>query len=46
MKYSPLIWRYVVNVKLMVKILSIFLVFLENINFVFNWHYIQAFGKS
>ena len=46
MKYSPTILRYVVNVKLRVKIWSIFLVFLENINFIFNWHYSQAFGKS
>ena len=30
---SLLIWRYVVNVKLMVKILSIFMAFFENMNF-------------
>ena len=33
MKSSPLIWRYVVNVKASVKISSIFVAFLENINF-------------
>ena len=33
MKSSQLIWRYVVNVKSMLKILSIFVAFLENINF-------------
>ena len=32
-KSSPLIWRYVVSVKLMVKISSIFVAFLENMNF-------------
>ena len=34
MKSSPLIWRYVVNVKSTVKILSIFVAFLENMNFI------------
>ena len=40
MKCSPLIWRYVVNVKSTVKISSIFVAFLENINFNMNdiWH--------
>ena len=33
MKSSPLIWRYVVNIKLMVKISSIFVAFVENMNF-------------
>ena len=33
MKSSPLIWRYVVDVKLTVKILLIFVAFLENMNF-------------
>ena len=33
MKSSPSIWRYVVNVKLTVKNLSIFVAFLENMNF-------------
>ena len=33
MKSSPSIWRYVVNVKSTVKILSIFVAFLENMNF-------------
>ena len=33
MKSSPSIWRYVVSVKLTVKILSIFVAFLENMNF-------------
>ena len=33
MKSLPSIWRYVVNVKSTVKILSIFVAFLENINF-------------
>ena len=33
MKSSPSIWRYVVNVKSMVKISSIFVAFLENKNF-------------
>jgi hypothetical protein len=32
-KISLSIWRYVVSVKLMVKILSIFVAFLENMNF-------------
>ena len=34
MKSSPSIWRYVVSVKSMVKILSIFVAFLENMNFI------------
>ena len=34
MKSSPSIWRYVVNVKSTVKILSIFVAFLENVNFM------------
>ena len=33
MKSSPSIWHYVVNVKSTVKILSIFVAFLENMNF-------------
>ena len=33
MKSSPPIWHYVVDVKLTVKILSIFVAFLENMNF-------------
>ena len=33
MKSSPSIWHYVVSVKWMVKISSIFVVFLENTNF-------------
>ena len=33
MKSSPLIWHLLHNVKLTVKILSIFVAFLENINF-------------
>ena len=33
MKFSPSIWRYVVNVKSTVKISSIFVAFLENMNF-------------
>ena len=33
MKSSPSIWRYVVSVKSMVKISSIFVAFLENMNF-------------
>ena len=33
MKSSPSIWHYAVSVKLMVKILSIFVAFLENTNF-------------
>ena len=43
MKSSPSIWRYVVNVKSTVKISSIFVAFLENMNFksacpgVFGW---------
>ena len=37
MKSSPSIWRYVVNIKSTVKILSIFVAFLENMNkFVFS----------
>ena len=35
MKSSPSIWRYVVNVKLTVKILSIFMAFLESMNFMY-----------
>ena len=46
-KSSPLIWHYVVSVKLTVKILSIFVAFLENTNFNQNgpqshfgpWHF-------
>ena len=34
MKSSLSIWRYVVNVKLTVKILLIFVAFLENVNFI------------
>ena len=34
-KFFKIIWRYVVNVKSMVKILSIFVAFLENMNFIF-----------
>ena len=34
MKSSPSIWRYVVNVKSMVKILSILVAFLEKMNFM------------
>ena len=34
MKSSLSIWRYVVNVKYMIKISSIFVVFLGNINFI------------
>jgi hypothetical protein len=34
MKSSPSIWRYEVNVKSTVKILSIFMAFLENMNFI------------
>ena len=37
MKSSPLIWLYVVNVKSTVKILSIFVAFLENVNFKTNY---------
>ena len=33
MKSAPLIWHYVVGVKLTVKIFSIFVAFLENMNF-------------
>ena len=33
MKSSPVIWHYVVNVKLPVKISSISVAFLENMNF-------------
>ena len=33
MKSSPWIWRYVGNVKSTVKILSVFVAFLENMNF-------------
>ena len=33
MKSSQSIWRYVVNIKSMVKILSILAAFLENMNF-------------
>ena len=34
MKSSLSIWRYVVSVKSTVKILSIFVAFLENMNFI------------
>ena len=36
MKSSASVWRYVVNVKSMVKISSIFMAFLENMNFMIN----------
>ena len=36
MKSSASVWRYVVNVKSMVKISSIFVAFLENMNFMIN----------
>ena len=36
MKSSQSIWRLLHNVKLMVKILSIFVVFLENMNFIYE----------
>ena len=36
MKSSPSIWRYVVSVKSTMKILSIFVAFLENMNFKYN----------
>ena len=44
MKSSPSIWRYVVNVKSAVKILSIFVAFLENMNF--KNKAILQYGKS
>ena len=37
-KFSPSIWRYVVNVKSTVKISSIFVAFLENMNFMASCH--------
>ena len=37
MKSSPWIWRSVVNVKSTVKISSIFVAFLENMNFKNEW---------
>ena len=42
MKSSTSIWRYVVNFKSTVKILSIFVAFLENVNFTQGCIY---FGK-
>ena len=42
MKSSPSIWRYVVNVKSTVKILPIFVAFLENMNF----KHILFWGKA
>ena len=39
MKSSLLIWSYVVNVKSAVKILSIFIAFLENVNFSNFWNF-------
>ena len=36
MKSSPFIWRYVKSVKLTVKISSIFVAFLEEMNFTFS----------
>ena len=36
MKSSASVWRNVVNVKSMVKISSIFVAFLENMNFMIN----------
>ena len=42
MKSSPRIWHYVVSVKSAVKISSIFVAFLENMNF--NWGSPNEFG--
>ena len=36
MKSSPLIWHLLYNVKSTVKILSIFVAFLENMNFIYQ----------
>ena len=44
MKSSPLIWSYVVNVKLTVKILSIFVAFLENMNFTYQFRIASFFS--
>ena len=38
MKFSPSIWRYVVNIKLAVKISSILMAFLKDINFTVTFH--------
>ena len=40
MKSSLSIWRYLVSVKSMVKISSIFVAFLENMNF--NWFFFET----
>ena len=37
MKFSLAIWRYVVNVKWTLKILSIFVAFSENVNFTVTY---------
>ena len=46
MKSSPSIWHYVVSVKSVVNILSIFVAFLENTNFNFNFWQLGAMSSS
>jgi hypothetical protein len=45
-KISLSIWRYVVSVKLMVKILSIFVAFLENMNFTSIFFIFYLYGQQ
>ena len=40
------VWQYVVNVKSMVKISSIFVAFLENMNFKTILHFSERFGRN
>ena len=44
MKSSPLIWRLLHTVKLTVKILSIFVAFLENVNFNIHFDLLRTYA--
>ena len=46
MKSSPSIWHYVVSVKYTVKILSIFVTFLENTNFKIAMNFWEKYAIS
>ena len=46
MKSSPSIWRYVVNAKSMVKILSIFVSFLWNMSFTAYFQIFEVFSEN
>ena len=45
-KSSPSIWHYVVSVKSTVKISSIFVAFLENMNFTYLWFFFSNFRNA